>query len=303
MHDLLKTEKDFFREGSWCTPDHLFDTSTPEKFDLLEKKCLIHHPNSCVQTFWGWNPMPCIFWITYILLICLMVMNLVIAVILEGYEDGKKSAEAEVIDLCVVAWEKYDPDHKMKLPVPQALVFYHEVTSAWNAKQSEQHSLFKPGFESDVATGAFNVDGIQMRQMNNVKITVASDGCVHWIDACKQVLRFACAEDNEEYYKQLDEAEKQAQSSDKSLKRMSTMEERKLRQLGVVRPEEGIDLRTMVAVTKLQRFFRKSLERKRLAAEARDSSPPEACASGSPSFPETTDSQKAPGVPDADPAG
>merc|ERR1712045_64931 len=30
MHDLMKTQVDFFREGSWCTPDDLFDTSTEE---------------------------------------------------------------------------------------------------------------------------------------------------------------------------------------------------------------------------------------------------------------------------------
>jgi len=317
MHDLLKTEKDFFREGSWCTPDHLFDTSTPEKFGLLESKCLLDPPNSCVQTFWGWNPMPAIFWITYILLICLMVMNLVIAVILEGYEDGKKSAEAEVIDLSIQMWEKYDPDRKMKLPLLQALAFYNEVTVTWNAENAERDAIFKPGC-MDKVNGAFNVDGIKMRQMNNVRIIVDQDGFVHWIDACKQVLRFTCAEDNQEYYKQLDDAE--ALHDNKRVQKLSSLEGRNVKQLGAPSQEEGVDLRTQVAVTKLQRFARKRRERRaaqkaelletkkveRKQSKKSDSHCPalEVHAPGRPSSVEAVgSSQQATGVPENDPAG
>merc|ERR1719382_260404 len=42
MHDLEKHEGDWFREGSWCTPADLFDTT--EKYEVLREKCLIAHP-------------------------------------------------------------------------------------------------------------------------------------------------------------------------------------------------------------------------------------------------------------------
>ena len=55
MHDLLLTEKDWFRMGDWCTPDYLFDAAAEENFDMLHSKCLIDRPNACVQTLWGKN--------------------------------------------------------------------------------------------------------------------------------------------------------------------------------------------------------------------------------------------------------
>ncbi|CAK0833294.1 unnamed protein product [Prorocentrum cordatum] len=63
-------------------------------------KCLDQLPNMCSAGGW----MPVFFWVTYTLLITFMIMNLVIAVILEGYEDGKPTREGVVIDKCVLLW-------------------------------------------------------------------------------------------------------------------------------------------------------------------------------------------------------
>jgi len=115
MHDLAKNEADWFRQGEWCTPAQLFDTS--DKFQVLLDKCLIDYPNSCVANMGGWNPFPWVYWISYTLFIGMVIMNVVIAVILQGYDETRTSDEASIIDTCKVVWsENYDPDHKMKLP-------------------------------------------------------------------------------------------------------------------------------------------------------------------------------------------
>merc|ERR1719287_32361 len=87
MHDLSKTEVDWFRSGDWCTPQVLFDTGTQENFQVLKDKCLIDYPNSCVAAIDGWNPFPWLYWITYTLFIGMVIMNVVIAVILQGYDE------------------------------------------------------------------------------------------------------------------------------------------------------------------------------------------------------------------------
>jgi len=95
MHELAISQVVTYRQGDWCSPTDLFDTD--RKYEVLKEKCLIDNPNSCAQ-----NPyFSFIFWVTYTLLITFMVMNLVIAVILEGYEDGKESPASEVVDVCV----------------------------------------------------------------------------------------------------------------------------------------------------------------------------------------------------------
>ncbi|CAE7499176.1 unnamed protein product, partial [Symbiodinium microadriaticum] len=49
---------------------------------------------------------PYAYWVTYTLFVSIMVMNLVIAVILESYEEGKGEKETEILEYClkVVAW-------------------------------------------------------------------------------------------------------------------------------------------------------------------------------------------------------
>jgi len=254
MHDLMKTETDFFREGSWCTPDILFDATTPEQFQLLADKCLIEKPNGCVNPLVGVNILPAVYWVTYILIICLMVMNLVIAVILEGYEDGKSSPETDVIDLCVSTWIKYDQDHKMTLPLPEALDFIHEVIERWKSPEKDNmiYGLFRP---SGATASGIDLDRIPMKYANFFNLPLTEDGRVHWLNASKQVLRFTSTENKVELIREIEDCEEKL--SQKELDRLKRVEKKRSKMLKAEAEDiKSVDMRAVVAATKLQRYFR-----------------------------------------------
>jgi len=127
MHDLSKTPEDFWRAGSWCTPTELFDPEEPNTWRVLDQKCLIANPNSCVAP---WEAHIAVaYWVAYTLIITYMVMNLVVAVILEGYDDGKPTLETEIVERCVRVWKRYDPDQTLALPYKDGLRFIHQVVT------------------------------------------------------------------------------------------------------------------------------------------------------------------------------
>jgi len=267
MHDLLKTSEDWFRMDSWCTPDGLFDTSTEASFNILDSKCLIDRPNACVQTIFGRNWFPAIYWVSYILLICLMVMNLVIAVILEGYEDGQARPEEEVIELCVRTWRTYDANHVMTLPLADALKFINEVVCRWYGDDLDA-KRYASAFSNDVMafnvkdSSAFDLGKMPMKCARAFDLNITEDGRVDFLDASRQALRFTLSgrEDNKE------EAENDLKAVEdalnpKDVKRLAKIEEKSKKRLKL-ESAKSQDLKRVVASVKLQRGFRKAKPKK-----------------------------------------
>ncbi|CAD7929325.1 unnamed protein product [Amoebophrya sp. A120] len=121
MHDLGRTADEFGRwDGSPCVGD--FDVPTEDAYDLLNGKCLIDNPIQC-----GAPAMSYIYWVTYTMLITFVVFNLVVAVILEGFEDSTQKNEDEVVNLAIDNWKRYDPDYKLKLDKENAQKFIDEL--------------------------------------------------------------------------------------------------------------------------------------------------------------------------------
>jgi hypothetical protein len=187
MHDLAKSERDWFNEGMWCTPRSLFDTSNAETWEVLNDKCLIptsdnlnHHPNSCPQ-----HPLfSYLFWPVYTIIITFVIVNLVVAVILEAYEEGKVNEETDNIDICIEVWKKYDKNHRMELPLKDALMFVNEALQKIGApalpdlKGSTLDDLRLP-----IKTSTWSARALDMEVMANNMVTHTS--------AFLQVLRLA----------------------------------------------------------------------------------------------------------------
>eukprot|EP00929_Paragymnodinium_shiwhaense_P090912 TRINITY_DN50994_c0_g1_i1.p1 TRINITY_DN50994_c0_g1~~TRINITY_DN50994_c0_g1_i1.p1 ORF type:complete len:1913 (-),score=432.16 TRINITY_DN50994_c0_g1_i1:94-5832(-) len=203
MHDLSRDEVDFFRGGSWCTPAELFDWNM--KYDVLRDKCLVDTPNACVQTFGGWNPLPKLYWVMYTLIIGFMIMNLVITVILDGYERGKEGPETEIIDTCIQIWKEYDPDHKMKLEFRDAMAFIQDCT----AMLSDNHSRIQAPFGEAEPSSPFgmNLSGVPMRVARLWDLKLEPDRKVSFLNACSQILRLTVLDDNDEFINELQVAE------------------------------------------------------------------------------------------------
>lgn len=263
MHDLLKTEMDFFREGSWCTPNDLFDTDTEENYNLLSSKCLLEKPNSCVQSIGGINIFPAIYWITYILFIQLMVMNLVIAVILEGYEDGRRSPENEVIDLCIKKWEMFDREHRMTISLFDAIQFIEEVMHEWAKEKGNLPNLHLVEgariTEDPTAPLGCDCSRLPMSYVRRFELVCSEDGRVHWLSVSKEVVRFACTQDNDLLKKEIQSC--QSLMDPKSVERLGKLENRQRKMVGLDQDDHKVDLRTHVAAIKVQRAFKRGLRK------------------------------------------
>ena len=79
---------------------------------MLNDKCLIENPMEC-----GTENMSILFFSTYTMAITFVVLNLVVAVILEGFEDSALDKELEIVNLAIDTWKKYDPKYRLKLDV------------------------------------------------------------------------------------------------------------------------------------------------------------------------------------------
>jgi hypothetical protein len=217
MHDLAKDELDYFHSGEWCSPSQLFDWQN--KYDVLKDKCLIENPNMCVQTFGGWNGLPVLYWFSYTLIIAMMIMNLVITVILDGYEEGKESPETEVIEKCIKFWKRIDPDQTMETTFPEAVKFINDVVEEVNLEKAEQQGmpLLSPfsadsgGTQDSMMRNAFqclrqdtkrnpsfgcDIAKIPMKFAKAWDLKIADGGKVTFVSAAHQVLRFTILEDD-----------------------------------------------------------------------------------------------------------
>lgn len=103
----------------------VFTINTMEEYDLLKKKCLIENPMECGNMWYSY-----IFFCTYTCAVTFVVLNLVVAVILEGFEDSSLDKELEIVNLAIDTWKKYDPKYKLKLDVAKCELLVDEIENA-----------------------------------------------------------------------------------------------------------------------------------------------------------------------------
>eukprot|EP00931_Biecheleriopsis_adriatica_P029753 TRINITY_DN17609_c4_g1_i1.p1 TRINITY_DN17609_c4_g1~~TRINITY_DN17609_c4_g1_i1.p1 ORF type:complete len:1956 (-),score=450.68 TRINITY_DN17609_c4_g1_i1:314-6181(-) len=255
MHDLAKPPEKIFRSGDWCTPDYLFDTA--DHYKDLEEKCLIQQPNSCVSS--TGPTLAVLYWTSYTLVVSIMVMNLVIAVILESYEDGKGAREGEILDYCIEAWKKLDPDHKLFVTQETSLTFLADVLNFALAED-----------EKDIDFRAFIVNGptrpnsheklkaIPMRFAATLDIDTSAYDQVHFFAALRQVLKLICAKSSPTLMLELKDLEEHMDAATreklKMKERTSTM--KSLQAMG----DRGGSMKEFIAALKIQTWIREYRE-------------------------------------------
>mmetsp|Transcript_59235 Transcript_59235/g.105254 ORF Transcript_59235/g.105254 Transcript_59235/m.105254 type:complete len:1938 (-) Transcript_59235:102-5915(-) len=212
MHDLAKSPAKIFRSGDWCTMDSLFD---PENdWEVLNSKCLIERPNACVPEFWMGRFMPIFYWSSYTLIVSIMVMNLVIAVILESYEDGKGAREVEIIEAAIQVWKKYDPDITLSVKSDRGIAYIFEVLEKAMADDEEDQKL--SAFQRvaiGLATGNSRMSAIPMKFANTLDLPVDENGKVHFFGCIQQVLKLFSVKTNPELMDELSNVEDQIPAS------------------------------------------------------------------------------------------
>eukprot|EP00418_Pyrodinium_bahamense_P092481 CAMPEP_0179026606 /NCGR_PEP_ID=MMETSP0796-20121207/8601_1 /TAXON_ID=73915 /ORGANISM="Pyrodinium bahamense, Strain pbaha01" /LENGTH=1928 /DNA_ID=CAMNT_0020722691 /DNA_START=29 /DNA_END=5815 /DNA_ORIENTATION=- len=270
MHDLAKDERTFYREEDWCTPPDLFDTTN--KYPVLKAKCLTEEPNACVQSIIPevTNIIPIIYWVSYIVVCLHLMMNLVIAVILDGYEEGRQTPpEEKDIELCMERWKKYDPDITEQLPLPRAMAFinevYGEIVKQQRQEQEEEEQEEDPENPFNKNKENVFVTRMPMQYAKCFDLVLLPDGQVSFSAATRQVLRLAAAGGKEENMAELEESS--ALMDTRTAKRLSFLEQKK-------KEGPGVDLALVVAATKLQRRFRAHKKQRPSQSSASSNAPP-----------------------------
>lgn len=193
----------------------------------------------------------------------MMVMQLVVAVILEGYQDGKETVEADTIDTCVAVWKKHDPEHRMILPLKDAIEFINDVMSI--LKEKGQNLDDVPVLKG--ATVAEIVGSLPMRIGRAFDMDVTADNRVTFLSASKQILLFTVYEEIVAQLTWTQDLLSDKKMKKKDLQRLQRQEKAKdsfeLNCTGLVcRHCEGQDLSTaVIAATKLQRQWRSRVVR------------------------------------------
>jgi hypothetical protein len=116
MHSLTKNPYEFGHVmGAPCISDFLV---TAENYQSLSDRCLLENPVAC-----GKPGSSVFFFVTYTCIITFIILNLFVAVVLEGFDDSNAGEDDVTVERCVEVWKKFDPDLLMKLPWLKATAF------------------------------------------------------------------------------------------------------------------------------------------------------------------------------------
>jgi hypothetical protein len=269
MHDLDKEEKDYLlgpRIGdskSWCTPARLFDTDSESVFKVLKDKCLIEHPNQCRE----YPYFSQLYFVSFTFIIAFSVLNLVIAVILEGYEDGKEHIESEVIDACIKLWKKYDHNYTMYISVWNSFCFADDVLRGFGAGVADGE-LQMPEMRKS-ATGFFGLDlaCVPMRYARAFDLQVTDEGEVHFLPVVKMVLRILATKNDPDALREIEETE--SKMSQKDREKLRNMEDKQIQRNRLSRNKMDFGLQAQVAASKIQRRFKARQAKRRAITEIR----------------------------------
>jgi hypothetical protein len=272
MHDLDKEERDYLLgprisdDPSWCSPPKLFNIDKTT-FPILEAKCLIKHPNQCRE----YPYFAKIYFVSFTFITAFTVLNLVIAVILEGYEDGKAHTEGEVIDACKKLWKQYDPNYTMFIPLSKAFDYVGEVLHSlqgidddWEDQEEELAEMNPPPVRQS-ASGFMGLDlaCVPMKYAKNFDLQWTPDGMVAFHDVVKLILRLMTSHNDPSILAELEETDKKM--SDREREKLKTCEaKQRIKNLPPEMKDEmnaaagaaTFGLAAQVAASKLQRRWR-----------------------------------------------
>lgn len=261
MHDLNKNELDWFKASSWCTPEDLYDPE--EKYSVLQDKCLIERPNACVMTIWGFSPFPWTYWLAYTMVMALVIMNVVIAVILEGYEETKSSDEGAIIETCKSLWgSKYDPDHKGVLMFPMACRFVVEAVQELQKDQCIEGEPVDIKLPADTTDSVVGLDLSRFPLKYARVLDIRPTTFVTFEEATKQVCRFAAAVENPrlDVVSELAKCDTGAVLKTKEMQTLTSFESKRAVQREV-QQDRSHPLFHHIAAMQMQRMIRVALER------------------------------------------
>jgi hypothetical protein len=181
MQSLSRDAEYFGRVGLPCvsTMDiQAVASSTSASFEQLQvDKCMIAKPVQC-----GNYTMSVLYFIAYTAVISLVLLNLFVAVVLEGFEGSNDTDEREVITVCIKVWKLYDKDLTLQLDLMAVPKFVEHVQEELKRRRGDEE---------------VNTRGIGMKETYFVLgLMEVVDGKVRFRQAVEAVIRLVLAQDN-----------------------------------------------------------------------------------------------------------
>jgi hypothetical protein len=199
-----------------------------------------------------------------------MVLNLGLAVILQGYEEGRSNEQKEDIDKCIEIWKEYDTERRMVIPLDDALKYINDAIrriKESKAPKGRKQSLEASGQGEDKSIPTISFS-LRMKFARAVTMTITSEQQVTFMSATRQVLRLLVLNEIN------DDALAEIDGSDLLISKKEKQKLQNLENRSGDREITGESLVCVIAAMKIQRGFRSSQARKRARA-GRDGSVPE----------------------------
>lgn len=272
MHSFSKDEVWFMQvEGDSCYSSELHDINF-DTWDILNDKCLIDSPNQCGKPNFAY-----IYFVAYTCLITFIIFNLVVAVILEGFEDASTNEESDLVELCITMWKKYDENYSMVLPLADIFGFLKEVTDTSNLAKIEKGEaglltpFLPPPMSGKGADRKCDITAIPMWIANSSYMNFEVETQhMHFIDAVKMAFAVVLSQNSSMHCKMMkDKAQEDVKESHKIARAEEKHKKAKDFQRKIGGPTRT-DLATEVASTKIQVLFIGRKARKRVLKEKRE---------------------------------
>jgi hypothetical protein len=267
MHALGMPEK-FFRgiAGIHCVDELVIDTELVKKLERAEELGLADEAHDLVNQCG--TPLAQVYFLTFTMLVTFICLNLVIAVVLEGFEDASNSDQQENIQICLNHWKRHDPEYRMEISAKGAITYIMQIlTEQEDLKEAEKrrvNQFLEKSRKADPAKEPKFSD-LPMKIATFCKLPVASDHRVHFIHVAKAALRLMTAyADPERLPERMMEIEK---ADSGFMERMKTKHSKHLDAGTNMDADMEVNpLEAHVAAAKIQALF--EVRRERIAAQA-----------------------------------
>jgi hypothetical protein len=240
MHSLSRDEVWFTQTLEDECYDMALMDDTEETWRILKAKCIIDHPNACG------TDMSYPFFIAYTWAITFVILNLVIAVILEGFEDSSKDEGSQIIDACIEIWRSFDTNCNQKLSLCDTFLYVEAVAEHHDCEPLKLKEL------CDEEKQTVDLAKISMRNLHATNVQVSADNEVHFMYAVGWALRIVMSSNNPDKMKEILDCAEEMKDGD-----MAKLEEQlALRQGLREKVGEPMVLSFLIAASKIQDLFR-----------------------------------------------
>jgi hypothetical protein len=268
MHDLARDR--FFFDSILGEPCVDSMEITVENYAELKAMGRIDDPIECGSVL----SYP--FFLTYTMLVTFVVLNLFIAVIIEGFNDSQNAMEEDHIALCLETWKGYDPDFTLTMELDTALLFISSVYCTISQRQP----IFVPGLDENGMPrgrtrgkdGEFSIEGLSlgkcpMKYAKALDLKISQDFKVHLTWAIAAVLRLVVSTSDYDAARSIETLEIRGDEFPELVK-VRALEKKHLSSvLSPVCQGETQEFKQLVAICRIQHQVREKIEWKRKVAE------------------------------------